>query len=58
MKTELVCPCGRRLEVSVRKRGWLMSLIAVALASRWKVCEHYEAKWGKTIDAYCPDCHQ
>ena len=57
MTTDLVCPCGKRLKVSVQKNGWLLSLIAVALAHHWKLEENFEVHWGKTMPAYCPNCH-
>lgn len=57
MKTELVCPCGRTLEVMVQKNGWFLSLEAVALANRWKLESAFEVKLVDKIPAYCPDCH-
>ena len=54
--TELVCPCGKRLSISVRKNVWYPSLIAVATANLWNVDEFVEVKPGKTIPAFCPHC--
>lgn len=56
MKTELVCPCGKRLEVSVRKNGWWTSLIVVAAASLWNIDRYADIAWGKEIPAFCPHC--
>lgn len=56
-RTELVCVCGKRLDVWVPNEGWLPSLIAVALANRWKIEQHWEVEWRNEIDAYCPNCH-
>lgn len=55
--TELVCVCGKRLKVGVPNKDRLPSLLAVALANRWKVEQGYEVKWSNEIDAYCPNCH-
>jgi hypothetical protein len=61
MRTELVCPCGKRLSVSVQslpEGGIAMKdLQAVAGASKWKICEDYIQKLGEVIDAFCPNCH-
>lgn len=55
--TDLLCVCGKKLTVTVPKAGWLVSLIATALANRWKVEQSYEVQWSNPIDAYCPNCH-
>lgn len=56
VETELVCPCGKRLSISVSKKGWYPSLIAVATASLWNVDEFVGVKMGKTIPAFCSHC--
>lgn len=55
--TDLVCVCGKTLTVMVPDKGWLISLIATALANRWKIEQSYEVSWSDRIDAYCPNCH-
>ena len=59
MMTELVCPCGNRLEVSINKNGWFLSLQAVALANRWLLSDsdHGDLRAGCTFPARCPNCH-
>lgn len=58
MKTELVCVCGKRLAVSVARNGWFLSLMAVALASKWKLCETGGSeRLGDTYPAFCANCH-
>lgn len=54
--TELVCLCGKKLKVTIPRKHWLVSLIATALASRWKIEQNYDVKLADTIDAYCPNC--
>lgn len=54
--TELVCPCGKRLEISVDKNGWLLSLLAITLAHRWKLKDATMSEWSEEIDATCPTC--
>jgi hypothetical protein len=58
MKTNLVCPCGARLAVSVQKRGWLLSVIAIALASHWVVnpARIVSGEWSNEMPATCPKC--
>jgi hypothetical protein len=58
MMTELVCCCGNRLKVSVKKDGWIVSLWATGLANRWlveldKLVDH---GWAKEFAARCPKC--
>ena len=55
MTTELVCHCGKTLEVSVPKKGWQLSLVAVALAEGWTL-DRYDLEWGKNIEAKCSTC--
>jgi hypothetical protein len=56
MTTELVCPCGNRLKVSVQKNGWFLSLEAVAMANHWNLDLH-TSSLGETFPALCPKCH-
>lgn len=58
MTTELVCPCGNRLTVSVDKKGWLTSLWAVGLANRWivELSKIVESGWQDHFEAQCPKC--
>jgi len=58
MRTELCCPCGKKLEVSVRKNGWYLSLEAVALANKWQLSD-IEGFGGMAarFPALCPECH-
>ena len=56
MMTNLVCHCGKRLEVSVRKDGWMLSLQAVALGNRWHLDHWLDLVWAKEIAALCPGC--
>lgn len=57
MTTELVCPCGKRLEVSVESNGWFDALSAVALANRWKLEDNFDFRISEQTPAYCPYCH-
>lgn len=56
MTTELVCPCGKRLKVSVNQNGWMPSLEAVANASSWHLDRFVEIDWAREIPAFCPHC--
>ena len=60
MKTELVCQCGQRLEVSVQSCGWVLSLEAVALANRWVINPEriISGEWSDYMPATCPKCYQ
>lgn len=55
MTTELVCRCGARLKVSVKRYGWWPNLVAVATASLWKLPDDLN-EWADEIAAYCPTC--
>lgn len=55
--TDLVCDCKRRLTVTVPAAGWRLSLVATALAERWKLPQGYETEWSDKIPALCPNCH-
>jgi hypothetical protein len=57
MTTELVCRCGNRLKVSIQKNGWLLSLLAVSLANRWRLDHLEDIKWEEEIPGHCPKCH-
>lgn len=54
MMTELVCPCGHRLEVSVKFNGWYIDLLDVAHASGWRVQD--SPMLSQHIAAKCPQC--
>lgn len=54
--TDLVCDCGRRLSISVDKKGWLVSMWAVALANRWNLKSYEQAALNPEFPAICPQC--
>ena len=58
---DLLCVCGKRLQVSIRELpesgGVAMAdLKVVASASNWKICEDYIQRLTKSVDAYCSNC--
>jgi hypothetical protein len=58
LTTELVCPCGARFKVTVKKKGWLLSLWRVGLTKRWviELDKLVDGIFKPEIPAKCPKC--